>query len=376
MSVNALIARGVAPIGQDLPQIGNMLMQRQQMQKQNALAEMAARTDQTRANAFASQVQGQQQGAAESQRLEALQRSFDTAAQFPEVLPQFVSDLRQSIAPDLPDNASLPQIAQRLGLRLDAPAPAPVPFEQSDKFRELTLRNQFAVDAESRRAANESRIERLRQAAPQGSAAGPSPSSVEEFRFVQGLSPEQKEEFMRVKRGEERPSSGIEKRLMTVNDIAFKSRSNVERYTNIAQQMEIALPVGGVRAAWTEKLKETVGSEDAVTELRRDWQGVRFSGAIQNLPPGVATDKDIQLALSSFLPENANAVTVASFLRGMAKLEGLKADYSEFEADFLSTRGTVVGLNQAWKQHASSMRPGSPAQSSAGNVVDFGSLPP
>jgi hypothetical protein len=147
MSVNQLIARGVAPVGQDLPQIGNMLMQRQQMMQQNALAQQGVQNDAVRANAFAQQVQGQQQNAAEGARREALQRSFDVVAQAPDLLPQFVGDLRQSVAPDLPDNATLDQIAFRLGLEMPAKPKAYGVTQQEGPFgsRIVTDGSRFQV---------------------------------------------------------------------------------------------------------------------------------------------------------------------------------------------------------------------------------------
>jgi hypothetical protein len=145
-------------------------------------------------------------------------------------------------------------------------------------------------------------------------------------------------------------SSTLDKRLFDVNDAAFKARSSEEQYANIAGQMERELPAAGVGAKWTESLKAITGEEDAVTNLRKQWNNLRVSAAVKNLPPGVASDKDIELVMSAFLPEFANPEAVASFMRGLSKLEKVRGDYHEFEAEYLSSKRTPVGLNKAWRE--------------------------
>lgn len=155
-------------------------------------------------------------------------------------------------------------------------------------------------------------------------------------------------------------SSTLEKRLFEVNDAAFKARSNQERYANIADQMLKVMPAAGEGAKWTENLKALTGQEDAVTNLRKQWNSLRVSAAVQNLPPGIASDKDIELVMSAFLPEFANPEAVASFMRGLSKLESIKGDYHEFEANYLSKKRSPVGLNKAWREHLESSVPEQP----------------
>lgn len=170
------------------------------------------------------------------------------------------------------------------------------------------------------------------------------------YQKARETDPELAEEMLKFKRGEDKPSSGLEKRLFEVNDEAFKAQSNVERYNNLADEMIRVNPASGAKAKWTESLKSVTGSEDAVTQLRKQWNDLRVSAAVQNLPPGVASDKDIELVMSAFLPEFANPETVASFMRGLAKLEKHKAEYHNFEAEYLSKNRTPIGLSKAWRE--------------------------
>lgn len=189
--------------------------------------------------------------------------------------------------------------------------------------------------------------------APEPPGGADAPSNVQEYQYYQSLpSDEARAEYLRVKRGDAKPSSVFEKRLFDANDAAFASRSNVQKYEMVANQMSTMLPAGGLQGKWTEALKAATGNEDAVSLLRRDWSNLRASQVMKNLPPGAASDADVILAMSGFLPEFANAETVASFLRGLAKMETVKAEYHEFESDYLSQNGTVVGLGEAWRSRS------------------------
>ena len=105
---------------------------------------------------------------------------------------------------------------------------------------------------------------------------------------------------------------------------------------------------GGAASSTSEMLKTLLGSQDEVSNLRMRFRAVRSSQAVQNLPPGAASDKDIELALSGFPSENANAEQVSSFLRGAAKLEGINAAFETFKSDLISNTKSTKGLLSKW----------------------------
>ena len=107
---------------------------------------------------------------------------------------------------------------------------------------------------------------------------------------------------------------------------------------------------------WKEALKEVSGTQDAVSELRRQYAGIRASQVVNNLPPGAASDKDIEMAISGFPSDKAHGKQIASFLRGMAKLEAVKADYENFKSDYISANGNERGMLQEWKSQASTQK--------------------
>jgi len=90
--------------------------------------------------------------------------------------------------------------------------------------------------------------------------------------------------------------------------------------------------------AW---LRNATGNQDAWTQTRQEYVRLRNTQAIKSLPPGPATDKDIMLAMKGFPPENADAATIASFLRGMAKMSQYEAVSESAKSEWVNSVGSL-----------------------------------
>lgn len=110
---------------------------------------------------------------------------------------------------------------------------------------------------------------------------------------------------------------------------------------DLANKIEQAAGTSGIAGKFSETLKSVTGNQDAVTQLKNEYTRIRNSAAIKSLPPGVATDKDIELALKGIPPENANPATIASFLRGMAKMQQYEAASEGAKADWVFSNGNL-----------------------------------
>lgn len=135
---------------------------------------------------------------------------------------------------------------------------------------------------------------------------------------------------------------------------ADKSFMDSRRYANLADQLVAASPQldSGSKGAAIEFLKSVTGDEDINSLIRKQYQEMRVSSAINNLPPGVASDKDIALVMSSTLDTYANPETIAAYLRGLAKAQKVEGEYNQFVADYLYKNGSAQGLNQSWRDYA------------------------
>lgn len=144
-------------------------------------------------------------------------------------------------------------------------------------------------------------------------------------------------------------SAASEKAMIEAQDLAVDAGRSRYEMEALASDFETAAPLAGTAAAWQETFKRISGTEDAVTLLRSRYSRVRNSEAIKNLPPGVATDKDIELALEPFPKPTASPEHVASFLRGLSKLSVVDEAFQAFKAGYIDQNNGARGLLAAWK---------------------------
>lgn len=177
------------------------------------------------------------------------------------------------------------------------------------------------------------------------------------------VSEREKQDFR--EKQEERIASQLPGPLLTsavqASEEAATASQSSRQMMQIAQQYEQMEPSSGRLAEWQEQYKQFTGSEDAVTNLRKEYLRVRNSDVVANLPPGVASDRDIEIFMAGFPSENANPQMLAAFMRGMAKARKYEADYLNFRSKYIYDNKSVRGLNEAWEDVASTMSYDQPA---------------
>jgi hypothetical protein len=117
----------------------------------------------------------------------------------------------------------------------------------------------------------------------------------------------------------------------------------------LADAYEQSVTTAGIGARFDEFIKETLGGEDAVTEVRQQYRKLRNSLVLGDLPPGVASDKDIEIAMSGYPKDTANPQYVASFLRGMGKLNRFRAAQALYNKNYLSQNRKIDKKDRHWK---------------------------
>lgn len=134
-------------------------------------------------------------------------------------------------------------------------------------------------------------------------------------------------------------SVNMEKALDTAIQDATASESAANQLEQLATEFTQASIPGGRAGQINEWFKQTTGQEDGVSALRRQFIQLKNERVINNLPPGVASDRDIEIFMSGFPQDFANKDYVASFMRGMAKAERAKAELNNFRAEWISQNG-------------------------------------
>ena len=146
-----------------------------------------------------------------------------------------------------------------------------------------------------------------------------------------------------------------------VNDaavLASTSKQAANQMNDLASRIE-GLGGYGSFSRLSEFAKSTIGAEGYETSLRQEYTRIRNSAAIKALPPGPATDKDIELALSGFPKNTADSKLVAQFLRGMAKMQDIDAAVSNAKTDWLAqNNGTLTRAGKTFVAGDFTVRPG------------------
>lgn len=146
-------------------------------------------------------------------------------------------------------------------------------------------------------------------------------------------------------------TASLQKDYIATGQAARESSANALRYSELANQInQVKDQFGaGTAGGWEESYKNIVGSQDAVSDLKTRYRSVRASAAMDNLPPGAASDVDVALALSGVPDQNANAKTVIRFLNGLAKLEREVNRYNQAKLAYIDKNTKIVGFESEYR---------------------------
>lgn len=135
-----------------------------------------------------------------------------------------------------------------------------------------------------------------------------------------------------------------EKALGVSNEEARKYGNMAAKAERTAIALETAQPTGGVIGNFENYVKDVTGTQDAASEARTLVTNLRNGNAINNLPKGPASDKDIALVLAGEPPENANADYLARYARGIVKLARREEQYFRDQSRWMDNNKSIVGF--------------------------------
>jgi hypothetical protein len=92
----------------------------------------------------------------------------------------------------------------------------------------------------------------------------------------------------------------------------------------------------GVFGKTLSSVEESFGVAGQATVHRRRINEIRMSGALELLPTGPASDRDVALALDASIdPNNLSNEDAEAYIRGMAKISRAEAEYYNKKRDFI-----------------------------------------
>lgn len=151
----------------------------------------------------------------------------------------------------------------------------------------------------------------------------------------------------------------LQEGLQEYQEASFGAVQNIESIDSVINTMdELGKqdwgPTGIVGAAG-EKWRALTGTESAVDMARKQYEGIKTTRAIQNLPPGVASDKDIELVLKPFPSSFTSYDQLRDYLTRLKRGEQKIQEYNNFSARYLSNSGMRDGMIDAWDEHWDSL---------------------
>lgn len=135
-----------------------------------------------------------------------------------------------------------------------------------------------------------------------------------------------------------------QKRVVDASDKAVKANAMAAKAAELAVKFEgmaAAGVMGGRVAMVGEGIKRELGMEDAVSQARAQFEEIKTGQVLASLPPGAASDTDIALASKPLPAGTSDPKIVASYLRGLEKINRFAEVVAKGEADYVSQNGGV-----------------------------------
>jgi hypothetical protein len=107
----------------------------------------------------------------------------------------------------------------------------------------------------------------------------------------------------------------------------------------LAQQFNAANYTPGMAGQIEEKWKSITGTQDEISILKTRFNNIINSAVMDGLPPGAASDKDIELAMRGFPDASYSPEQIASYLAGMQKMSYIAAEKENERLKFLRANG-------------------------------------
>ena len=134
-------------------------------------------------------------------------------------------------------------------------------------------------------------------------------------------------------------SVNMEKGIETAVNNATASSNSANSMSALAQQFRAEKPTTGLFGNAQNMFAKLTGSDTTLRDLRIRQNALVNSQVLKFLPPGPATDKDVEIVRQGAPTDMDNPETVARWLDAMANLERRNAQFFEFKAEWLSAIG-------------------------------------
>lgn len=158
----------------------------------------------------------------------------------------------------------------------------------------------------------------------------------QEFAFKQQQADEKKQALIT---GAPKLSVNMEKGISQAVDDSTASNNSANSMTTLAEQFRQEKPTTGLFGNANNMFARLTGSDTALRDLRIRQNALINSQVLKFLPPGPATDRDVEIVRQGAPTDMDNPEVVARWLDSMSKMERRNAQFNEFKAEWMSANG-------------------------------------
>lgn len=124
----------------------------------------------------------------------------------------------------------------------------------------------------------------------------------------------------------------------SVNDSAASTNS-ADSMAALAQQFRQEKPTTGLFGNASNMFAKVTGADTALRDLRIRQNALVNNQVLKFLPPGPATDRDVEIVRQGAPTDMDNPEVVARWLDAMSNLERRSAQFNDFKAEWMSANG-------------------------------------
>lgn len=124
----------------------------------------------------------------------------------------------------------------------------------------------------------------------------------------------------------------------SVNDSAASTNS-ADSMAALAQQFRQEKPTTGLFGNASNMFAKVTGTDTALRDLRIRQNALVNNQVLRFLPPGPATDRDVEIVRQGAPTDMDNPEVVARWLDAMSNLERRSAQFNDFKAEWMSANG-------------------------------------
>lgn len=134
-------------------------------------------------------------------------------------------------------------------------------------------------------------------------------------------------------------SVNMEKALDSAVGDAATNRSSAASMEELASRWETEKPTSGIFGSAQSTWSKMTGSDTGLRDLRIRTSQFLNGQALKYLPPGPATDRDVELAREGVPTNMDDPKLVSNWLKAQARNEKRSAMFNDFRAEWISAQG-------------------------------------